>query len=140
MVLISFRTFSEMIKPTPRNIEHAIANKFPIVYLLEKSNWLLIIIVAPKMANPKPNKRNFEWCLFKINFSIMNVNKGASVPRNVALAMVVNFIDPKKRAKWMPSIIPANHVRFNCLLFNGVCFLNILMNHKIIAPKLILQK
>ena len=70
----------------------------------------------------------------------MNVNKGASVPRNVALAMVVNFIDPKKRAKCMPSMIPANSVCFNCLLFNGVCFLNILMNHKIIAPKLILQK
>ena len=34
----SYKTFSEMIKPTPRNIEHAIANKFPIVYLLEKSN------------------------------------------------------------------------------------------------------
>ena len=98
-----------------------------------------MIIIAPKITIPSPNKRNGECLRFKMNFSMLNVNKGAKVPRNVALAMVVNFIDPKKRAKCMPSMIPANRVLFNCLLFNGVCFLIILINHKINAPKLILQ-
>ena len=49
---------------------------------------------------------------FKIYYSMRKVNKGAKVPRNVAFAMVVNFIEPKNKAKCIPNKIPASSVLF----------------------------
>ena len=75
-------TLSEIIKANPRQTEHATAKRFPIVKLLEKSNLLITIITAPKMANPKPQTSVKAWFRFKINFSIKKVMRGARVPRS----------------------------------------------------------
>ena len=98
------------------------------------------MIVAPKIANARPMKRVFEWLRLKINFSMQNVNKGARVPKNVAFAIVVNFMDSKKRAKCIPNKIPAKYVRFRFSFLSEGCFFIKLINHKMRAPMPIRQK
>ena len=70
-----------------------------MVLLLEKSNLFPTIMIAPQIANPRPKRSLSEWFFFKINFSIKNVKRGASVPRKVAFAIVVSLMEPKNRAK-----------------------------------------
>ena len=56
-------------------------------------------MMVPKIDRAKPTSNNGAWFRFKTNFSITKVNRGAKVPRKVALAMVVSFMALKKRAK-----------------------------------------
>ena len=93
------RTFSDIINPIPRKIEHPTASRFPIVKSLEKLNLFPTIIIAPQIANPNPINIPLVCFRFKINRSIIKVNRGASVPRKVAFAIVVSLIDPKNSAK-----------------------------------------
>ena len=71
---------------------------------------------------------------------MISVKKGANVPKNVAFAMDVNFIDSKKSAKCIPNKIPAIIVLLRLLLLSGFSALIKLNSHKIIGSLKIFYK
>ena len=99
MVEVFCRIFSARIKTTAIKKEPARARRFPVEFVPERPSSFQLIIMIPKTATSIPKKTFIETFLFKKTASMKTVKIGATVPKSVAFAMVVNFTEEKKQAK-----------------------------------------
>ena len=99
MIEVFCRILSARIKTIAINKEPVSARKFPMELAPQRPSPFQLIIMIPKKATRIPKKIFIDTFLFKKTVSMKTVKIGATVPKRVALAMVVSFTAEKKQAK-----------------------------------------